>query len=258
MDNNYVAALVEPKADMEYVRRDVKFLVNDKSYSESLINYAITNFLKSLDAYLTDYDSEKRYYRITLADQDRNLVIFHQNLAHLLGLPDYRVLQEAAIINDLLIKRHAYLNSHNCLRIFTILIRDAASKAAIIDHDTDEYNYDVDKLNWDKIAYKVFCFLNLGLLSEKESYYYQLRKSNPNDRYMNRRDSDVIIMREIYSSGANKCLRFELNKEKYGDDEILIPRSIRVVKADQLNRQIEGYRRMNLLGVTLEKGNLYA
>ena len=258
MDNSYVEALKRPDADMEYVKRDVKYLVNDKSYSEELINYAMTNFLKSLDAYLTDYDSEKRYYKITLADKDRNLVIYHQNLAHLLGLPDYRVLQEAAVIYDLLMKRHTYLNSRNCLRIFTSLIKDAASKAEIIEHDTDEENYYVDKLNWDKIAYKVFCFLNLGVISENTTLYHQLNQTKRNDRYTFFTPPDVILLRKVYSNDKDDCLRFELDEEFDGEDKILVPRSIKVVDNNQLASNIEGYRRLNLLGVTLKEGDLYA
>ena len=80
MDREYVEKLEEPAVDMEYVIKEVRNLVNDKSYTEGLIDYAITNFLKCVDAYEEHYNSDKTYYRISLTDRDRNLVIFHENL----------------------------------------------------------------------------------------------------------------------------------------------------------------------------------
>lgn len=253
MDKEYVEKLQEPAIDMNYVIKEVRELVKDKSYTESLIDYAITNFLKSLDAYKEHYDADRTYYRVSLTNKDRNLVIFHESLAHLLGLPNYRYLQKAVIINDIISRYYPRLNSRNALTVFTSVIKNSALKEEIIDFDIDPNNENEEKLNWDKIAYKVFCFLNLGVISEKETFSQQILRN----RFTSPNSPDVILTRQAYD-GLGNTIRLELFEEDFPDGKILVPRSIRMIKKDGSKKIVNGYRSPTLASITMKGDTLYA
>jgi hypothetical protein len=93
-------------------------------------------------------------------------------------------------------------------------------------------NIEEMKLNWDKIAEKVFCFLNIGILSENDTIYYRHNISIKNVK-------DYVLVRDVISEGVNGQIRMQLTTSKIGNEEILVPTSIMYIENAQKSRGIK-------------------
>ena len=214
MDREYVQNLSMPNVNKEFVHKKAEELIVDHTFSSDTIEYAIDNFLQAAGAYYDDFDPQKLYYKVKLIGKTRNICFDIENLAHLLGLPNSKYLLQATIINDRLSTR---VNSKNWLNVFKELFLN--DKEDIVAFDSNPDNSEEQKLNWDKIAEKVFCFLNIGILSEGETLHY--RHDISLDKV-----KDYVLTRDVISNGINGQIRMQVTIQKLGNEEILVPTSI--------------------------------
>ena len=169
MNQEYVRNLLtKPNNDPQMVYKPAKEMITDKIYLDKLIEYCIDNLLEAIDAYKDDYDNEKLYYTMEINGVKRDIYFGVAHIPHLLGLPQPKILGNAAIIRKHLKQK---MTSENWLKIFKHILE--IKKTEIVDFDSDPKNVGQQKLNWDKISEKVFDFLNLGILSEENVFCYR-------------------------------------------------------------------------------------
>jgi len=231
MNQTYVENLLRPNNDHYEIYKEAKELIKDKVFSVDIIKYAIENFLESEQAYYDDYDPNKLYYKVQLQDKTRSLCFDIENLPHLLGLPNYKYLQEAAVMSTLIKNK---TNSKNWLSVFSSIL--SSYKNDIISYDSNIDNIGEKKLNWDKIAEKVFSFLNLGILSDGDTYYFRHNISPKKYKI-----EKFVMTRQIISKGIEGQLRIQFTSQYIGTEEILVPTSIQFVE----NVQKQPIIRMN-------------
>ena len=219
MNQSYVENLSRPNNDHSEIYKEAKELVENKVFSVDIIKYAIENFLESEQAYYDDYDPNKLYYKVQLQEKTRSLCFDIENLAHLLGLPNYKYLSEVAVMSELIKNK---TNSKNWLRVFSTIL--SSYKNDIINYDSNENNLEKKKLNWDKIAEKVFSFLNLGILSEGDTYYFRHNISPKKYKI-----EKYVMIRQIISKGIGGQLRIQFTSQYIGEEEILVPTSIQFI-----------------------------
>jgi len=249
MNEAYVKELSKPNGNEEAIHKDAKELITDYTFNPDIISYAIDNFLEATEAYYDDYDPNKLYYMVQLQDKTRNLCFDIENLAHLLGLPNHTYLLEATIINKKLTTK---LSSKNWLTAFKNLFIN--NKSDIVIHDSNPDNESLKKLNWDKIATKVFCFLNIGILSQGNTFYYRHNVSKNNVK-------DYVLIRNIISKDLSGQIRIQLTTQKLGNEEILVPTSIMFEENAQKSPRISmlgrDYVFAGKVTITQKKGGNY-
>lgn len=249
MNEAYVKNLSKPNSNEEAVHKESKELIADYTFNSDIISYAIDNFLEATTAYYDDFDPNKLYYMVQLQDKTRNLCFDIENLAHLLGLPNYKYLLEATIINN---KLTTNLNSKNWLIAFKDLFTN--NKLDIVSHDSNPDNESLKKLNWDKIATKVFCFLNIGILSQGDTLYYRHNVARNNAK-------DYVLIRNIISKDLSGQIRIQLTTQRIGNEEILVPTSIMFEENAQKSKIIsmldKEYIFQGKVTITQKKGGNY-
>ena len=214
MNQTYVENLKRPNNDQEEIYKDPKELISHKVFSKDILTYAIENFLESAEAYYDDYDPNKLYYKVYLANKTRNLCFDVENLPHLLGIPNHKYLIQASIINKLVREK---TTSSNWLEVFKSTLE--TYKEDIINYDSNPYNINENKLNWDKVAEKVFAFLNLGILSIGDTYCFRHNVSI-------NKVQDYVMTRDLISKEINGRIKIQFTIEKNGTEEYLVPTSI--------------------------------
>ena len=234
MNKDYVENLERPNNDQNRIRYSAKDLVSDKTFSRGLIEYSIKNFLEATQAYYDDFDSNKLYFQVNLFDETISLCFDVEYLAHIFGFGNYKYLKEATIINYLLFNKlnSVRINSSNWLDVFKQLLIDG--KEDIIDYDSNPLNEKQKKLNWDKISEKLFCFLNLGILSESgnnPTIYYR-------EDVARGTESGIVIVKDVISKNIKGQIYMRLDYDevtfKNGRKErMLVPISIEYVENEK-------------------------
>lgn len=249
MNEAYVKNLSKPNSNEEAIHREARELIVDYTFNQDIISYVIDNFLEATEAYYDDFDPNKLYYMVQLQDKTRNLCFDVENLAHLLGLPNYKYLLEATIINN---KLTTNIDSKNWLTAFKDLFTN--NKADIVIHDSNPDNESLKKLNWDKIATKVFTFLNIGILSEGSTFYYRHNVARNNVK-------DYVLIRNIISKELSGQIRIQLTTQRIGNEEILVPTSIMFEENAQKSPRIsvlgKDYVFAGKVTITQKKGGNY-
>lgn len=219
MNEGYVKELNKISTNDNLVRQKASELVTDYTFKRETIEYAITNFLQAVDAYYDDFDPNKIVYITKMDDVDLYLCFDVENLAHILGLPDYKVLYEARIINDIIANQNANnrLSSKNWINVFKNIFSN--KKDVIIAHDSDENNVNDPKLNWDKIAEKVFCFLNLGIISHGQTIVYREDVKRGTEK-------NYVLVRNVITDKTVGKIMMQFVKEKVKGKLVFTPVSI--------------------------------
>lgn len=216
MNPDYVGNLDKPNNDPQAVFEDARNLSLGKVYPRDLIEYSITNLLESAQAYYDDCDPNKLYYKVSLKNTTRNFCFDIQYLPHLLGLPNIKILIEAAIMSKLITVK---TSPDNWFEVFRKTLED--NKQEIIDFDSDPSNQEEKKLNWDKIAEKVFAFLNMGILSSGDTYYYRENVSTKN------KITNYLMVRPLVNNKIQGHIIIQFIMTEVNGEEVFIPTSIR-------------------------------
>ena len=194
MAREFVLGLDAPKVDMSLVYEDAKNVVK-KTYEEELLDYSFQCFFESFMTYRDDMDSSKYQFKVTLANKIYLVQFDVESLYHLFGLSK-ESLRVAVSINEVLklkygtcpksigfcySKKYRENNPGKVHPFEGIKMFEKLCKI-FIENDSDIKSFDcnplmenIDKLNWDKVAYKLYCFLNIGDLSCGDTIFYSNR-----------------------------------------------------------------------------------
>lgn len=213
MNREYVENLERPNNDPEMVKLRADKLIKDV-FPRDLVEYTMNTFLEATEAYYDDYDSKKLYYILELNQKMVALCFDVENLAHIFGIPNGHIWQQAVIINKLIENRR--IPNDKWLSTFKQIFSEF--KEEILAYETDKKNEDDDSLNWDKIAEKVFCFLNLGVLSEGDTVAYR-------EKISRNKDAEYVLSRDVISKGINGKIMMLIVPERDGSS-IMVPKSI--------------------------------
>lgn len=246
---DYVEKLDAPDVDEYYVEMDARDVIVDKSYGVELLDYCFQNFCEAFNFYKTDLDAKKYYFKVTLANKRPVISFDIANMYHLFGLSK-EALEYAVIINERLKARfkscpyeEGFGNNFAGIRMFNKLCRIFVSDGDIIkEHDCDEGNVEIAKLNWDKIAYKLYCCLNIGELTYGDTIFYVDRER-------------LLFERKLYSESDDEenVLLIEFVPDKYSG--FYNPKSIRIQKKTDTRSYVFGSdRRCYSLVKGLKKG----
>ena len=186
--------------DEKYIYEEVNKLITDKSYVEKLLDYCFYCFFNAERIYDSDYDSNKLVYNFRLTNETITVKFDVENIYHILGLPNYRVLAQAEIIKRVLLDKYNInisdksssdklirkIKNVNHLKMISNIFKTSSSE--IKKFDCDSLNKVEKKLNWDKFSYKLFCFLNIGNLTIGSTSYYEkiIEKGNKKEKLFKR------------------------------------------------------------------------
>lgn len=238
MNQSYVESLTEPNNDPVLVREDAGKLISDKVYSRDIIEYSIDNLLESAQAYYDDCDPNRLYYKVTLKDKTRNFCFDIEYLPHLLGLPNIKILSQAAIMSKLITQKTP---PEKWLVVFKKVLED--NKQEIVDFDSNIDNEKEAKLNWDKISEKVFAFLNMGILSNGDTLYYR-ENISPNKYKI----TNYLMVRPLVNNKISGQIVIQFIMTEVNGEEVFVPTSIRFDKQPIKPLKIVGGREYKLEG----------
>ena len=223
MDRGFVESLKSPNVEQRLIRNEARDVVV-KTYEEDLLDYCFRCFFESFSMYVLDMDSKKYVFKVTLANKRIPICFDVENLYHLFGLSK-QSLRRAVIINDLLRDKlgkcpmdNGFKKHFAGIEMFSKLCDLFLDNGEDIKlHDCNPINDSVDKLNWDKMAYKLFCFLNIGDLTCGDTIFYSYK-------------DELLFERELISEidGEKKVLLISYVPEGNGSS-IYNPVSIRIV-----------------------------
>ena len=226
MNYSYVENLPRPDNDFELVIENAKELIQEV-FPKELVEYAIDAFLEAAQTYYDDYDITKYYYILELNQKMFDLCFDIENLAHLFGIPNRKFWQKAAIINSLI--QNNSFPSNKWLEVLKKMFEE--HKKEIITFESDEKNESEDSLNWDKISEKLFCFLNLGIISEGETFAYRENVSR-------KIPAHYVLTRDVISKGVKGKIRLLLVPN--GNDAVLTPKSL--IFSDDDSKRIRRFK----------------
>lgn len=218
MNYTYVENLEKPDNDFKLVIKDARELIHDV-FPKELVEYAIDAFLEAAQTYYDDYEKSKYKYQIDLNQRKVDICFDLENLAHLFGLPNRIIWTQATIIKSLI--NNSNFPSEKWLEVLKKLFEE--HREEIIKFESDEANENADSLNWDKISEKLFCFLNLGIISEGETLAYRQRVSR-------KVPACYVLTRDVISKGVRGKIRLLLIPSEKSDELVseaeLVPESI--------------------------------
>ncbi|MBQ8681814.1 MAG: hypothetical protein IJ509_02780 [Bacilli bacterium] len=222
MNQQFVKNLIlSPLIEKKYIYREAKDIVDDKCYEPALLDYCYLCFFEALGAYRTDLSSSNWEFRVEIGDKAHLVHFDVENLYHLFGISKL-ALKKAIIINKILKQEYnkcprdnmRYFAGFEMFRKLNYIFQQRGND--IKQYDCNIVNTEQEKLNWDKVATKLFCFLNIGELSQGETIYYH--------------DKDKLLFeRTLISTAPNKedVLLIEFAPET-NNSRIYNPVSIRI------------------------------
>lgn len=237
----FVCKFISSYMDESYIHRNTNILVDDKSYIEDMLDDCFDKFFDAKKEYETNYDSDKFFYKVKLKDDTITVVFDKRNIYHLFGFPNYRKIVEAVVMRDVLFDKYKVnKEKENCDDILISRIKNKdhlqmlsevfkGYALEIKNFDCDEANKEEYKLNWDKILFKVFCFLNIGDLTDKTQenvYYIKNVKKGEN--------VEILLKKDLILDGNREySLTIQLLKELVPNSDnkyVYSPKSIRIEK----------------------------
>lgn len=222
------------KENMDFIRNSNEMYIKQKAKSsEDAVKFVTQYYDEIIDAFYTDLDSEKYIFNIHNLGENICTVQFdYRNMPHLLGMNAAaykRDSKESTFFNQFCKNYSDFLVNlpNTIMHKFQRMFNDYGRE--IIDFERNRDENLTDSLNWIRIAYKIFCVLNIGNIGDvndcvDKTYFFTGLKQN-NMRQM-------FILRKVLSVNYDDSyILISFNMDKEG--EPLDPESIKMVHVDQ-------------------------
>lgn len=220
--------------NMEFIRNSNEMYIKQKTKSsEDAVKFVTQYYDEIINAFYTDLDSDKYIFNIRNFGKNICTVQFdYRNMPHLLGMNAAaykRDSEESTFFNQFCKNYSDFLVNlpNTIMHKFQRLFNDYGSD--IINFEKNRNENLTDSLNWIRIAYKIFCVLNIGNIGDvndcvDKTYFFTGLKQN-NIR-------QIFILRKVLSVNYDDSyILISFNMDKEG--EPLDPESIKMVHVDQ-------------------------
>ncbi len=192
------------------------------TYEREFIIEVIKNFFNAQELYYDDYDPNKVYYTVRFDDRKMDIYFDLENMYHLFGLPRINDLSEFEDIVYCLknSKNLKHKKTGEFLEFYSEFFKKYEDDIA--NYDSNEENENKKKINWDKVAIKLFSFLNLGVFSKGQTIAYRDKKRTKKEL------QEYIFIRFPLSENvdSNNTVRMILIEENLNGKTVLVPKSL--------------------------------
>lgn len=210
-----------------------------------IVNFVIDIMGEVVDAVHSDFScngSDGVYFKLDDGRMPMELVISIDSLRHILAFPPVikgiETWMSLNVVKKLLINHPNLLatinQKDNWLDKVAEIIHNNY-KNEIINHECSSINAGIEKLNWQKMAIKMFSFINLGLLEDGKVLLYEEKRnkySMGNKTYIlvkSLRNGDLEDSVNFGEDYYDKQIYFQLVEELFNGKKILTPKSLLIV-----------------------------
>lgn len=221
------------RENMDFIKNGKEMYIKEKAEA-NVVQFVTKYFDEIIDAFYTDLDSQKYIFNIhNLGENICKVQFDYRNMPHLLGMNAAGYKNDSS---DSTFFNQFCANYSDFLVNLPNTIMEKFSKL-FKEHSTEIINFEqsrnpelTDSLNWVRIAYKIFCVLNIGNIGDvndcvDKTYFFTGLKFN------NMRQ--IFILRKVLSVNYDDSyilISFNVDRDL---SEPLDPESIKMVHVDQ-------------------------
>lgn len=221
------------KENMDFIKYNDEMYIKEKVELD-IIKFVIKHFKDIINAYYDDLDNEKFVFNVYTLDKNICTIQFdYRNMAHLLGMNAWKYIddsKDSVFFNEFCDKYSDFLNnlSNTIMQKFQTMFEDYENDILTFEKDRDSNL--TDSLNWIRIAYKMFCVLNIGNIGDindctSETYFFTGVRGFKEKK-------QLYILRKVLSNDYdNSYILLSFNMDK--SNELLDPESIKLVHVDK-------------------------
>lgn len=220
------------RENMDFIKNGKEMYISEK-IDNNVVDFVIKYFHEVELAFNDDLDSKKFNFEIKQNDETKYIVQFdYVNMSHLLGMnaASYRNdSSDSTFFNQFCANYSDFLVNlpNTIMEKFSRLFNDYG--ADILNYEQNRNPKLTDSLNWVRIAYKIFCFLNIGDIGTqndigREQYFFTGVLNNKKQLY---------ILRKFLSESNDDSyilLSFNITDDL---DKAMDPESIKMVHIDK-------------------------
>lgn len=204
------------------------------------VDFVIDNLAEVINAYHQDFCCNDRiFFTIQYGKEKKDMTFDFSALRHLIALPANKNAWKTTAVVRKLVYNHptltSVINSRQPWLDQIVSILHYSYKQDIKNHECFSNNSSIEKLNWKKMAVKIFSLINVGLLETGTTFLYVEERnmySNGKTRYLlirSLRNGDLENVVNCNDPYYNKQLAIVFVEDVYNGYVELEPESIMII-----------------------------